>query len=58
MKVRHQIDESILLAKPRQVIAVAAVVAAVAAGVVVTAPSHDTGRKMLHDGWRVTQPVS
>lgn len=58
MKVRHTIDDTILLPKPKQIIAAAAVVAALAAGVVVATPTHDAGLKMRHDGWRVTQPVS
>jgi hypothetical protein len=57
MKVRHEIDDSILLPKPKQLILAATVVAMLAGGIAVSTPKHDDGRKMLHDAYRVTQSV-
>jgi len=54
MKVRHEIDDSILIPKPKQLVAAAAVTAVIAAGVIVATPTHDQGiLKMRHDAWRV-----
>jgi len=53
MKVRHQIDDSILLPQRKKLIAAAAVTAVIAAGVILAPPTHDQGLlKTPHDAMR------
>jgi len=53
MKVRHEIDDSILLPKPKQLILAATVAAMLAGGIAVATPTHDQGLlKTPHDAMR------
>ena len=49
MKMRHSVDDAILVSKKKQVAVAVAVTALIAAGTVAATPNHDTGLKMRHD---------
>lgn len=51
MKMRHEIDESILIPKTKRAVAAVAIAAVVVAGGAAVQSTHDEGLKMRHDAY-------